>query len=106
MQVTTESNALLMALWRRNKPASLMHHSDQRIQYTRDEFQQLLKSQSIVRSMSRRGECWDNAAMEGFCSMLETERCARTIYCTRQQARADVSTTSSGSTTRSESTQN
>jgi putative transposase len=40
--------------------------------------------------MSRRGECWDNAAMESFFSTLKTERCARTIYRTRREARADV----------------
>jgi putative transposase len=58
--------------------------------YTSDEFQQLLKSQSITCSMSRRGECWDNAAMESFFSTLKTERCARTVYQTKDQARADV----------------
>jgi putative transposase len=40
--------------------------------------------------MSRRGECWDNAAMESFFSTLKTERCARTVYRTRERARADV----------------
>jgi hypothetical protein len=40
--------------------------------------------------MSRRGECWDNAAMESFFSTLKTERCAQTVYQTREQARADV----------------
>ena len=59
-------------------------------QYTSDEFQQLLKSQNITCSMSRRGERWDNAAMESFFSTLKGERCARTVYRTREQARADV----------------
>ena len=90
MQARMVSDALLMALWRRGKPAALMHHSDQGSQYTSDEFQQLLKSQNITCSMSRRGECWDNAAMESFFSTLKTERCARTVYQTRAQARADV----------------
>lgn len=90
MQARMVSDALLMALWRRGKPAALMHHSDQGSQYTSDEFQQLLKSQNITCSMSRRGECWDNAAMESFFSTLKTERCARTVYGTREQARADV----------------
>ena len=90
MQARMVSDALLMALWRRGKPAALMHHSDQGSQYTSDEFQQLLKSQNIICSMSRRGECWDNAAMESFFSTLKTERCARTVYRTREQARADV----------------
>lgn len=51
------SDALLMALWRRGKPTALMHHSDQGSLYTSDDFQQLLKSQDITCSMSRRGEC-------------------------------------------------
>lgn len=90
MQARMVSDALLMALWRRGKPAALMHHSDQGSQHTSEEFQQLLKSQGITCSMSRRGECWDNAAMESIFSTLKTERCARTFYETREQARADV----------------
>ena len=57
------SDVLLMVLWRRGNPKALMHHSDQESQYTSDDFQQLLTSQGIQCSMSRRGECWDNAAM-------------------------------------------
>ena len=90
MQARMVSDALLMALWRRGKPKALMNHSDQGSQYTSDDFQQLLKSQGIQCSMSRRGECWDNAAMESFFSTLKTERCARTVYRTREEARADV----------------
>lgn len=58
MQAKMVSDALLMALWRRGKPSSLMHHSDQGSQYTSDDFHQLLKAQGITCSMSRRGECW------------------------------------------------
>ena len=90
MQAKMVSDALLMALWRRGKPAALMHHSDQGSQYTSEEFQQLLKSRNITCSMSRSGECWDNAAMESFFSTLKTGRCARTVYQNRKQARADV----------------
>ncbi|ENY74688.1 integrase catalytic subunit, partial [Pseudomonas putida TRO1] len=68
MQAKMVSDALLMALWRRGKPSALMHHSDQGSQYTSDEFQQLLKAQGITCSRSRRGECWDNEAMESFFS--------------------------------------
>ena len=72
MQAKMVSDALLMALWRRGKPSSLMHHSDQCSQYTSDDFQQLLKAQGITCSMSRHGECWDNAAMESFFSSMKT----------------------------------
>ena len=90
MQAKMVSDALLMALWRRGKPSSLMHHSDQGSKYTSADFQQLLKAQGITCSMSRRGECWDNAAMESFFSSMKTERLSRKVYRTREEARSDV----------------
>ena len=84
------AEALMMAVWRRGKPVALLHHSDQGSQYTGEHFQQLLKEQDISCSMSRAGEVWDNSAMESFFSSLKTERTARKVYRTRQQARADV----------------
>lgn len=83
-------DALMMAVWRRGKPLSLLHHSDQGSQYTSAHFQGLLKEQGITCSMSRAGEVWDNSAMESFFSSLKTERTARKVYRTRDQARADV----------------
>jgi putative transposase len=59
-------------------------------QYTSAHFQQLLKEQGITCSMSRAGEVWDNSAMESFFSSLKTERRARKVYRSREQARADV----------------
>jgi putative transposase len=59
-------------------------------QYTSEDFQKLLESHGIVCSMSRRGNCWDNAAMESFFSTLKTERLSRKIYRTRDDLRADV----------------
>ena len=56
-------DALLMAVWRRGQPREVLHHSDQGSQYTAEDFQRLLADQGITCSMSRRGECWDNAAM-------------------------------------------
>ena len=83
-------DALMMAVWRRGKPVQLMHHSDQGSQYTSEEFQRLLVDQGIVCSMSRRGDCWDNAAMESFFSTLKLERANRRRYQTRDAARADL----------------
>lgn len=83
-------DALMMAIWRRGKPITLMHHSDQGSQYTSDDFQRLLNDQGITCSMSRKGECWDNAAMESFFSTLKMERIHRHRYKTRDEARADV----------------
>ena len=59
-------------------------------QYTSEHFQELLKEQGITCSMSRAGEVWDNSAMESFFSSLKTERTARKVYRTRDDARADV----------------
>jgi len=84
------ADALMMAVWRRGKPIELLHHSDQGSQYTSEHFQELLKEQGITCSMSRAGEVWDNSAMESFFSSLKTERSARKVYRSREQARADV----------------
>ena len=84
------TDALMMALWRRGKPEALMHHSDRGSQYTSESFQRLLKEQGVTCSMSRAGEVWDNSAMESFFSSLKTERTARKVYRTRDEARADV----------------
>ncbi|MDP3895668.1 MAG: IS3 family transposase [Mesorhizobium sp.] len=84
------TDALIMAIWRRGKPDSLLHHSDQGSQYTSEQFQRLMADQGITCSMSRSGNVWDNAAMESFFSSLKTERTARKVYKTRDDARANV----------------
>ena len=84
------ADALMMAVWRRGQPVAVLHHSDQGSQYTSEHFQELLKEQGITCSMSRAGEVWDNSAMESFFSSLKTERTAKKVYRTREQARADV----------------
>lgn len=83
-------DALIMAIWRRGRPGELLHHSDQGSQYTAEDFQRLLADHGITCSMSRKGDCWDNAAMEAFFSTLKMERTNRTRYRTRDEARADV----------------
>jgi putative transposase len=84
------TDGLIMAIWRRGKPDSLLHHSDQGSQYTSEQFQRLMADHGITCSMSRSGNVWDNAAMESFFSSLKTERTARKVYRTRDDARADV----------------
>jgi putative transposase len=59
-------------------------------QYTSEPFQRLMADNGVHCSMSRSGNVWDNAAMESFFSTLKTERTARKVYRTRDQARADV----------------
>jgi putative transposase len=83
-------DALLMAVWRRGWPRELLHHSDQGSQYASEDFQRLLADHGIRCSMSRRGECHDNAAMESFFSTLKIERVHRRKYLTRDDARIDL----------------
>ena len=87
-QIVTD--ALVMAIWRRGKPRALLHHSDRGSQYTSEQFQRLMADHGVTCSMSRSGNCWDNAAMESFFSSLKTERTAGKTYRTRNDARADV----------------
>ena len=84
------TDAMLMAIWRRGPAKALLHHSDQGSQYTSEDFQRLLSAHGVMCSMSRRGNCWDNAATESFFSTLKTERTNRSHYLTRDAARADV----------------
>jgi putative transposase len=84
------TDALVMAIWRRGKPDALLHHSDRGSQYSSEQFQKLMADHGIICSMSRSGNVWDNAAMESFFSSLKTERTARKIYRTRDEAKADV----------------
>lgn len=84
------TDALIMAIWRRGRPDSLMHHSDQGSQYTSEQFQRLMADHGITCSMSWSGNVWDNAVVESFFSSLKTERTARKVYRTRDDARADV----------------
>jgi putative transposase len=76
--------------FRRGRPKEVLHHSDQGSQYMSEDFQNLLEAHGIVCSMSRRGNCWDNAAMGSFFSTLKTERLNRKHYRTRDALRADV----------------
>lgn len=84
------ADALMMAVWRRGKPESVMHHSDRGSQYTSEQFQQLLAELGVTCSMSRSGNVWDNSAMESFFSSLKTERLARKTFRTRDEIRAEV----------------
>ena len=65
--------ALEMALKRRGPAIGLLHHSDQGCTYASEDYQDVLKAHGITGSMSRRGNCWDNAVMESFFSTLKSE---------------------------------
>jgi putative transposase len=83
-------DALLMAMGRRMPTGELMHHSDRGCQYASKDYRDLLKQYGIMISMSRKGNCWDNAVMERFFGSLKSERTDNKIYLTREQAKADV----------------
>jgi len=82
--------ALLMAVWRRKPKNTVMVHSDQGSQFTSREWQTFLQQHNLEASMSRRGNCHDNAVAESFFQLLKRERIRRKTYATREDARADV----------------
>lgn len=83
-------DALLMAVWRRKPTATVTVHSDQGSQYTSHDWQAFLKAHGLQASMSRRGNCHDNAVAESYFQLLKRERIKRRIYTTREEARSDV----------------
>src|SRR5579871_5865365 len=82
--------ALSMALLRRNPPAEMLLHSEQGSPYTSHGYLSNLLERGIVVSMSRTGDCYDNAAMESFFSTLKGECVERTRFATRQEARQTI----------------
>jgi putative transposase len=83
-------NALLMAVWRRSPKAPVIVHSDQGCQYSSHDWQAFLKAHGLVPSMSRRGNCYDNAVAESFFQLLKRERIRRKTYLDREEARRDI----------------
>jgi putative transposase len=80
-------NALNMAVSRRCPKAGFLHHSDRGCQYTSQAYQKRLEQVGAVVSMSRKGNCWDNAAMESFFGSLKEECVGNQVYCSHEQAR-------------------
>ncbi|QRK13373.1 IS3 family transposase [Archangium violaceum] len=80
-------NALDMALEGRQPPQGLLHHSDRGSQYASTDYQQALAARGIQCSMSRKGNCWDNAVVESFFSSLKQELVYTTAFATHEQAR-------------------
>ena len=83
-------DALGMALATRRPEPGLVHHSDRGVQYASVDYQRQLQDHGIACSMSRKGDCWDNAVAESFFSTLKAELVHRTDYVSRSQARASV----------------
>ena len=84
------TQALTMALWRRKPAKGLLHHSDRGVQYASHDYQQRLADAGIRCSMSRKGNCWDNACVESFFASLKKELIHDARYATREDATQDV----------------
>jgi putative transposase len=90
MTASLATTALEMAIHRRRPLKGLLHHSDQGVQYASKEYQKMLKKYDMVCSMSRKGNCWDNAPMESFFSTLKAECITGKIYLSRAQAQREI----------------
>jgi putative transposase len=87
---TLVENALQMALHRRHPPGGLLHHSDRGSQYTSSRYQRVLAQSGMIVSMSRTGNCYDNAAIESFWSTLKWECISRATFLTQTLARSTI----------------
>jgi putative transposase len=83
-------DALMMALWRRGFPRGVLCHSDRGSQYCSDDYQKMLKTYGLICSMSRKGNCWDNAVAESFFHSIKTEMIYTERYATRTIAKQSV----------------
>ena len=84
------TDALSMAYFRRRPGKGLIHHSDRGSQYAAGDYQNMLNQYNMICSMSRKGNCWDNAVVESFFHTLKTEYTDEKRYLTRDEARIDV----------------
>ena len=83
-------DAFLMALWQRQPKPGLVFHSDRGSQYCSSDFQNILKKNGMLSSMSRKGDCWDNSVAESFFGSLKIERVFDSVYRTRAEARRGI----------------
>jgi putative transposase len=90
MRAKLVNDALLMAIWQRKPAKGLLWHSDRGSQYASESHRKLLKQHGIRQSMSRKGNCWDNAVSESFFHTLKTELIHHQTYTTRAEARQAV----------------
>jgi transposase InsO family protein len=84
------AEALRMALTHRRPTGALLHHSDRGVQYASDAYQSLLAEHGVEPSMSRKGNCWDNAVVESFFGTLKRELVHHESYASHDQARRSL----------------
>jgi transposase InsO family protein len=90
MKVSLVNDALNMAIKQRNPPAGLLWHTDRGSQYASYSHKNLLQKYDIVQSMSRKGNCWDNAVAESFFKTLKSNLVYQTYFYTKKQAKAEI----------------
>lgn len=83
-------DALMMAVWRRKPKNEVIIHSDQGSQFSSDDFARWCQEHRLLPSMSRRGNCYDNAVAESFFSSLKKEQVKQKIYATRAEAKSEI----------------
>jgi transposase InsO family protein len=87
MQAKLVNDALLMALWQRKPASGLIWHTDRGCQYASESHRRILKQHKIIQSMSRKGNCWDNAVSESFFGTLKTELTHHCKFKNQQEAK-------------------
>jgi putative transposase len=87
MKAELVNNALLMAVWQRKPAKGLIWHTDQGSQYAADSHVKIIKEHKIIQSMSRKGDCWDNAVAESFFHTLKTELIYQHKFKNREEAK-------------------
>ena len=90
MKVSLVNDALNMAIVHRNPPKGLIWHTDRGSQYASYSHKDLLKKHGIIQSMSRRGNCWDNAVAESFFKSIKQELVYNTYFYTKKQAKKEI----------------
>jgi putative transposase len=90
MRAELVNNALLMAIWKRKPKRGLLSHSDRGSQYASDSHREILEAHGIQQSMSRKGNCWDNAVSESFFHTLKTELVHHVKFKTRMEAKQAI----------------
>ena len=88
MKADLVNDAILMAIWKRKPDKGLIFHSDRGSQYASDAYRKTLKTHGIKASMSKKGDCWDNAVAESFFHTLKIELVHHCDFETREEARA------------------
>ena len=90
MKADLVNRALLMAIWQRKPKRGLISHTDRGSQYAADSHRKILKTHGIKQSMSRKGDCWDNAVSESFFHTLKTELTHHENFKTRDEAQQSI----------------